>query len=86
MENKERPRSRLKRLLLSNKVYKDFALKALRNKLLMLLGDIYCCVWDVTRAKYESREAKNEAHRIALNKVALASIQCERIIAEMEAR
>jgi hypothetical protein len=51
-----------------------------------LIADIYCYVWDICRAKYETREEKNEARRIALDKIAIASVQCDGIMREMEAR
>jgi len=50
------------------------------------MGDFYCFAWDVLRAKYDSREAKQEGDKIALEGMAISSMQADALIAEMGAR
>jgi hypothetical protein len=61
-------------------------LRTLRNKLLLVMGDLYCFAWDVLKAEYPTQDEKREADRIALERMATASMQADALIAEMEAR
>jgi hypothetical protein len=63
-----------------------YGLRTLRNKLLLVMGDFYCFAWDVLRAKYNTREEKLEGDKIALEGMAISSMQADAIIAEMGVR
>jgi hypothetical protein len=53
---------------------------------MLTLGDLYCAAWDVLKANYDTMEIRNTARSNALERVALASMQAEGIVREMEAR
>lgn len=86
MENKARPQSRKKKSKPSPKNYVDYALRTLRNNLLMHMADAYCAVWDICRGSYANRNERAEARAKALDTIALAMFKSEGIMAEMEVR
>lgn len=72
------------------KLYKkrstEFGLRTLNNKLLAVLGDMYCFAWDVIKGECSTREEKREADEVALKRMAFSAMQADALIAEMEAR
>lgn len=50
------------------------------------MGDFYCAVWDLTRAKYPNRIDRANGRSKALETIAISTDKCEMLIAEIEER
>lgn len=86
MENKAPQQLPKKKSKLLPKNYVDYALRTLRNNLLLNMADAYCAVWDICRGSYANRAERAEARLKALDTIALAMFKSEGIMAEMEVR
>ena len=70
----------------ANRLYVDYSIETLKEKLLLYMGDVYVSTWDYCRAVWDSPKEMAIGRAIALERLTLSTTKCIMIMAEMETR